>query len=141
MTSRPKSSSRMSHSILIIDDDTRVSASLARTLAGDGYVVGCKDSAESALAHLAADPPEVVLSDVRMPDMSGLELLRIMRERMPGIDVVLMSAYHDLPVVAEAMREGAVDFLMKPLDVHQLRSVLGRVFEDRALRKPESAAG
>jgi DNA-binding NtrC family response regulator len=66
--------------------------------------------------------------------MSGLELLRMLKDRSPDLDVILMTAYDDLPTVAEAMREGAADFLVKPLDLHQLRSVLDRVFEDRLAR-------
>ena len=78
---------------------------------------------------------EVVLSDVKMPGMSGLDLLKMLRERAPDLDVILMTAYDDLPLVAEAMREGAADFLVKPLDLHQLRGVLDRVFDDRQARQ------
>jgi DNA-binding NtrC family response regulator len=66
--------------------------------------------------------------------MSGLELLRLLRERRPDLDVLMMTAHDDLPIVAEAMREGARDFLLKPLDLHHLRRVLGRALEDRAAR-------
>ncbi len=93
------------------------------------------EDAESALAVLSDGPVEVVLSDVKMPGMSGLDLLKMLRERAPDLDVILMTAYNDLPLVAEAMREGAADFLVKPLDLHQLRGVLDRVFEDRQARK------
>ncbi|HSH76197.1 MAG TPA: sigma-54 dependent transcriptional regulator, partial [Longimicrobiales bacterium] len=73
---------------------------------------------------LSGARPEVALVDVRMPGMDGLELLRLLRERSPHIAVVVMSAYEDLATVATAMRDGAVDFLVKPLDLHQVRQVV-----------------
>ena len=130
----------MSRSILIVDDDARILASLSQALAESGEVRAA-ESAESALASLADAPADVVLADLKMPGMSGMELLTLLRERSPEIDVLIMTAYDDLPTVAEAMREGASDFLVKPLDLHHLRRVLERVFEDRAVRtRPRSAA-
>jgi len=125
----------MKRSLLIVDDDPRVRTSLVSALADDHTAVRAAEDAESALAALGEGPVGVVLSDVKMPGMSGLELLRLLKERAPDLDVVLMTAYDDLPTVAEAMREGAADFLVKPLDLHRLRGVLDRVFEDRQARK------
>ena len=103
---------------------------------GDGETeVRVAEDAETALNALGQEPVGVVLTDVKMPGMSGLDLLRMLKERSPDLDVVLMTAYDDLPTVAEAMREGAADFLVKPLDLHQLRAVLDRVYEDRQARK------
>jgi DNA-binding NtrC family response regulator len=78
-----------------------------------------------------------------MPGLDGLELLRLLRQRAPNVAVILMTAYDDLPTVATAMREGAVDFLVKPLELQHLRSVIRRVFEDleaRAQRAEPSKA-
>jgi DNA-binding NtrC family response regulator len=69
-----------------------------------------------------------------MPGLDGLELLRLLRERAPGVDVILMSAFDDMPTVVAAMREGARDFLAKPLDLHDVRRVLARAKDDRRLR-------
>ena len=91
-----------------------------------------------ALAALSAHAPDVVLSDVRMPGLDGLELLRLLRERSPGVQVILMTAYDDMPTVAAAMREGATDFLVQPLHLHALRDLLARVFDDRRARKRAS---
>jgi len=124
----------MKRSLLIVDDDPRVRTSLVSAL-GDGYLtVRAAEDAESALAALGDGPVGVVLSDVKMPGMSGLELLKMLKVRAPDLDVILMTAYDDLPLVAEAMKEGAADFLVKPLDLHRLRGVLDRVFEDRQAR-------
>jgi len=124
----------MKRSILIVDDDAWIRDSLTDALWRSGNEVRTAEHAEAALAALAESPADLVLTDVRMPGMDGLELLRLLRERLPDVAVVLMTAYDDLPTVSTAMREGAADFLVKPLDLHQLRSVVDRVFEDRKAR-------
>jgi DNA-binding NtrC family response regulator len=125
----------MNASILIVDDDSLIRGSLVNVLSDDGAEVQVAASAEEALGMLEQVVPEIVLSDVRMPGLDGLALLKLLRERMPGVDVILMTAFDDMPTVAAAMREGAVDFLVKPLDLHDLRRVLTRVVEDRRTRE------
>ena len=125
----------MKRSVLVVDDDPRIRKSLVSALRNEETEIRAADSAESALAALGEELAGVVLTDVKMPGMSGLDLLRMLKDRSPDLDVVLMTAFDDLPMVAEAMREGAADFLVKPLDLHQLRGVLERVFEDRQARK------
>ena len=124
----------MKHSVLVVDDDSWIRSSLTDALTRSGKEVRTAEHAEAALATLAECPADVVLADVRMPGMDGLELLRLLRERMPDVAVVLMTAYDDLPTVSTAMREGAADFLVKPLDLHQLRGVVDRVLEERNAR-------
>jgi DNA-binding NtrC family response regulator len=121
-------------SVLVVDDDTRILDSLTRALSGPERSVLTAPGAEVALSTLAQEPADVVLLDLKMPGMGGMEMLRILRERMPDIDVIVMTAYDELPTVADAMREGAVEFLVKPLDLHQLRRLLDRIVEDRATR-------
>jgi two-component system response regulator AtoC len=125
----------MKRTLLIVDDDPRIRTSLASALGVDETEVRVAEDGETALSALGQEPVGVVLTDVKMPGMSGLDLLKMLKERAPDLDVILMTAYDDLPLVAEAMREGAADFLVKPLDLHQLRGVLDRVFEDRQARK------
>jgi len=122
----------MERSILVVDVDDRIRASLLGALRDEVDQVRVAESAERALAELAEQPADIVLTDVRMPGMDGLELLTLLRERMPNVSVILMTAYDDLPTVALAMREGAVDFLVKPLELNSLRRVIRRVLEDRA---------
>jgi DNA-binding NtrC family response regulator len=120
--------------VLIVDDDCSVRESLRDALAADGLDVHCIDTASGALALLHGDRPDVLLTDVRMPAMDGLELLALLRERAPDIDVILMTAFDDMATVVTAMRQGAADFLVKPLDVNDLRRTLNRVLEDRRAR-------
>ena len=121
----------VTRSILIVDDDPRVRTSLSEALADGTTDVRTAERAEDALSLLADSPADVVLTDVRMPGIGGLELLNVLKQRSPNTAVVLMTAYQDLPTVATAMRDGAVDFLVKPLDLHQLRRILDNVFVDR----------
>lgn len=125
----------MAAPILIVDDDERIRTSLSEALERDGWTVRTAASGEAALSEVAEVPPAVVLADVRMEGMSGLELLRLLRERAPDVDVVIMTAHQDLPTVGAAMREGAVEFLVKPLELSELRKLLSRVRDDRKLRE------
>ncbi|HEU4800841.1 MAG TPA: sigma-54 dependent transcriptional regulator [Gemmatimonadales bacterium] len=127
------------HSLLVVDDDATVRHALADALSDDNTEVTLADSAEGALALIGAGPVDVVLSDIRMPGLDGLKFLKLLRERARHIDVVLMTAFDDMPTVVAAMREGAVEFLVKPLELHALRRVLDGVFEDRRARARRQA--
>jgi two-component system, NtrC family, response regulator HydG len=124
----------MNRSILIVDDDARVLTALSQALANHRTGVRTAASAEQALTALAAKPADIVLTDLKMPGMDGVELLQVLRARLPETEVVIMTAHEDLPTVATAMREGARDFLVKPLDLHLLRQLLDGIFEDRETR-------
>ena len=124
----------MRRRLLIVDDDATIRDSLTEALADASTEVVAAESAERALSLVGADDIDVVLTDVRMAGLDGVELLRLLRERAPDIDVVLMTAYDDMSTVVAAMRAGAAEFLVKPLDLHELRRVLARVFEDRITR-------
>ncbi len=131
----------MLRSVLIVDDDKSIRVSLSQALADSRTEVSSAENAEAALAVLAEQPASVALVDLKMPGMGGMELLRLLRERSPDVDVIIMTAYDDLPTVATAMSEGAVDFLVKPLDLHHLRRVLDRLFEDREVRLRAAVGG
>jgi len=121
----------MTKKVLVVDDDATIRVALHDALTSAGFGVSLAEGAQEALALIARSEPDVVVSDVRMPDVSGLELLRLLRERSPDVAVVLMTAFDDMPTVVEAMKHGAVEFLVKPLDLDDLLKTLGRVLEDR----------
>jgi DNA-binding NtrC family response regulator len=125
----------MARRILLVDDDIAVLTSLAGALADIGLEVATAESAEAALTRLAELATDLVLSDIRMPGLDGIELLKLVRERAPSVDVVLMTAYDDMPTVVRAMREGAFDFLVKPINLAELEAVLGRALRDRRARE------
>jgi len=124
----------MATRVLVVDDDPSIREALTRALS-DELELHVAPSAEAALSGLASLAPDVVLSDVRMPGMDGLALLKLLRERAESVDVVMMSAFDDMPTVVAAMREGACDFLAKPLDLHDVRRVITRVIDDRRTRE------
>jgi DNA-binding NtrC family response regulator len=125
----------MSRRVLLVDDDPTVLSSLGEALGDFGVEVHTADSAEDALSRLDALAPDIVISDIRMPGMDGIGLLQVVRERAPGVDVVLMTAYDDMPTVVRAMREGAFDFLVKPIQFAELEDVLHRALQDRRTRE------
>jgi DNA-binding NtrC family response regulator len=123
------------HRLLLVDDDPAIRTALRDALGAAGFVVDVAESAVAALAMVGAIQPAIVVSDVRMPDLSGLDLLRELRARAPDVDVLLMTAFDDMPTVVEAMKHGATEFLVKPLDLDELQRTLNRVLADRALRQ------
>jgi DNA-binding NtrC family response regulator len=124
----------MARRILVVDDEPAVRLALTEAL-GSRLDVCVAEDAERALSMVATWMPDVVLTDVRMPGLDGLELLKLLRERAPNVDVILMSAFDDMPTVVAAMREGAADFIAKPLDLHDVRRVLSRTLDDRRTRE------
>jgi DNA-binding NtrC family response regulator len=124
----------MTTPLLVVDDDRSIRTSLARQLGKSGYDVTTAGSAEEAMSRLAAVSPALIISDVRMPGMSGIELVRLLRERRPDVDVIVMTAYEDMETALAALHAGAYDFLVKPLDLDLIERVIDRCLRDRALR-------
>jgi DNA-binding NtrC family response regulator len=132
----------MTKQVLVVDDDATVRVALRDALTSAGFDVSLAEGAKEALVHIAHAAPDVVVSDVRMPDVSGIELLRLLRERAPDLAIILMTAFDDMATVVEAMKHGAVEFLVKPLDLDDLQKTLMRVLEDRdARRRMRATAG
>jgi DNA-binding NtrC family response regulator len=131
----------MTRRLLLVDDDPRVRTTIGDALVEAGFAVRRASSGAEALKAIDDECPDIVLSDVRMPSMDGLELLKLLRERVRGVDVVLMTAFDDMPTVVSAMREGAAEFLVKPIDLDNLLAVLRRLFEDRAARRRTTNEG
>ena len=99
----------------VVDDDLAVRQALAFLLASDGLTVRVHESASAYLAAVV-DPGGCILTDVRMPELDGIEFLRRLRQRGPMPPVIVMTGHADVPLAVEAMRAGAVDFIEKPFD-------------------------
>jgi DNA-binding NtrC family response regulator len=121
----------MSAHILIVEDDPSHLEILKRHLERCGYRVEAAESAEQALSRFNRFAPHLVLSDLRMPGMSGFELLRKLKADAPDVTVVLMTAFDDMQTAIDAMKEGAYDYLVKPLDLERLEAILGSALEQR----------
>jgi two-component system response regulator FlrC len=112
--------------ILVVEDDAALSEALSDSLELAGYAVQAAGDAESALAILDRRLPALVLSDVQMPGMDGHDLLRAIKQRHPGLPVVLMTAYGQIERAVTAMRDGAADYLPKPFEPDRLLAVVAR---------------
>ncbi|MDD5308926.1 MAG: sigma-54 dependent transcriptional regulator [Deltaproteobacteria bacterium] len=100
--------------VLVIDDDRRVNAVLARLLVSQGFKVTTASDGEAALVHVREDAPDLVLLDLVLPDIYGLELLAKIKEIVPLTPVVMMTAFGDVDTAVAAIKAGAYDFLTKP---------------------------
>lgn len=100
-----------------------------------GYAPTTMAGAQDAMRALHDLAPAIVITDVRMPQVNGLELLWWLRELAPDIDVIVTTAHQDMSTALAAMKRGAYDFLVESLDLDQFELVLARCIRDRALRK------
>jgi DNA-binding NtrC family response regulator len=123
MTARPGGSA-LKRRVLVVEDDAAHRAALERHLGRSGFDVLACDSGEQALGRYSGFGPDLVISDIRMSGMSGMELLTTLMERSPGVRVVLITAHDDMQLAVDAMRNGALDFLTKPLDLDELDEVV-----------------
>ncbi len=101
--------------ILIVDDEASLRQTMARILQRAGYEVTTAAGGQEAVALVSEHSFDLVYSDIRMPDMSGLDFLKIVHEKFPDLPVVLFTAQPDLNSAVEAVRSGATDYLLKPL--------------------------
>lgn len=118
------------NNILIVDDDNSVRAGIMITLE-DKYKVASAPSAADAFNHLAKHKVDLVLMDIRMPKMNGLDALQEMKERHPETAVVMMTAYATEENVKRAMESGAKGFIRKPFDLEELRSFVDSTLAEK----------
>ena len=122
--------------VLVVDDDAQSRRAIATFLSRRGDTVSEAEDGAAALAILAREPMDVVLSDVRMPNLDGLALTRALRARSEdSVVVVLMSAFATDDGIIAALRDGAYDYLIKPIDPEQLSAALNRARERLGLRR------
>jgi len=120
--------------ILVVDDDQSSRDLLARILTSAGHrVTALTDGREAVAALTAGDPPDLVVSDIRMADMDGLQVIDAFRERAPETPVILVTAFGNIDGALEAIRRGAADYLSKPYDVDAIQLVVARALQHRAL--------
>ncbi|MFP2911211.1 sigma-54-dependent transcriptional regulator [Pyxidicoccus sp. 3LFB2] len=121
--------------ILVVDDEANARRAIATILQEEGYEVAEAANGAEALARIAEFSPAVVLTDVRMPQMDGLTLLKTAREQGSDSTFIMMTAFASVETAVEAMKSGADNFLLKPLDAEQVLVILGKALEKRSLRQ------
>ena len=125
----------MSGTVLIVDDERTLARAIKAFLAESGYEAEVAGDGEQALGLLESLRPDVVFSDVRLPGMTGIELLRRIREFDPAIPVVIMTAYGTIEGAVEAVKLGAFDYLKKPVDLEELKLLADRARETSQLKQ------
>jgi two-component system response regulator PilR (NtrC family) len=121
--------------LFIVDDEPSVRDMLAMALARPKLEVRTFSSAEAALKELDADGPDVVITDIQMPGMSGMDLLRALNEGNSATEVILITAFGSQELAIEALRRGAFDYVTKPFQIDELRLIVSRALERRRLMR------
>ncbi|WP_236200477.1 sigma-54-dependent transcriptional regulator [Pseudomonas pseudonitroreducens] len=124
--------------VLIVEDDPHVRLGCQQALALEDIETDSVGSAEEALKKVGADFPGIVVSDIRMPGMDGLQLLEKLKERDPSLPVVLITGHGDIAMAVKAMRDGAYDFMEKPFSPEKLVDTARRALAQRALTREVS---
>ena len=122
-------------SILVVDDEVSVRTSLEKVLSKEGYITKTAGSGNDAIKILSESTVDIVLSDLKMPDGDGLELLRAVKEKTPNTVVILLTGYGTVETAVEAMKEGAYDFITKPFKKAVILSTIERAIERQNLRQ------
>ena len=119
--------------ILVVDDEFSVRDSLEQWFKKDGYRAGSAKDAKEALRLLQEGSWDVVLLDIKMPGMDGMELQRRIRQTVPDVIVIMITAYASVETAVQALKEGAFDYITKPIDPDELSHVVSRAMERRQL--------
>jgi len=123
--------------LLIVDDDPFILRSLKRALSSSGYGVECLDRGEEVLSVLGSLDVDLMLLDNRLPDISGLDLLKKLEERGIRIPVVMITAYGTEDTAIEAMKKGAYDYVIKPFDLDEIEEIIRKGIDTYRLMKKE----
>ncbi len=124
----------MSGEILLVDDEANMLRTLQRILERSGYAVRAAASAEEALKLLGESIPDLMITDLKMPGMSGVELLQAAREKSPTLPVLVLTGHATVDTAVAAMKGGAFDYLLKPCNPDELLVTIERALEVRSLR-------
>jgi two-component system response regulator AtoC len=120
--------------ILIVEDEEVLRLTIARNLRGRGHETRVAESAEAGLAMVVEGPPDLILTDQRLPGRSGHELLLEVKAGHPDIPVVILTAHGTIEDAVAAMRDGAADYLRKPVDLGELQLVIDRCLRSKSMR-------
>jgi len=125
--------SKSNYSILVVDDDTTILMACAESLMLDGYKVDVAENGEKALELAPKKKYDVVVTDLMMGAVDGLQVLRRVKEISPLCEVIVLTAYGSVDSAVEAMKGGAYDYLTKPFDPHKLDISIARALEHKTL--------
>ena len=121
--------------VLVVDDKLAMAETLADALADEGFDTTALGSGRAAIAAMHAGPVDVVVTDVRMPDIDGFAVLEAIRAAKLDVPVIVMTAYGAVDSAIESIRKGAYHYLTKPFKVEEVVLFVRRALEDRAIRR------
>jgi len=134
-----------SNRIIVIDDDSSIRWVLNKALTGAGLEIDVFETADAALSAIQKEEPAVIVTDIRMPGMDGLELLKRIGDLYSDVPVIIMTAHSDLDSAVAAFKGGAFEYLPKPFDIDEAVALVNRAVEVRkkkagSTQKTESRA-
>lgn len=125
----------MSERILIVEDEETLAASLRRVFTKEGYSVDITADGESGLEIIEKNSYDLIITDIILPGMNGIELLRKIKEREPDQIVIIITAYASLETAVEALRAGAYDYVIKPIIHEEIKQIVRNALKQRALQR------
>lgn len=123
------------YSLLIVDDQQGVRRLLYEAFSDEGYHVRMAEGGQEALKIVSQEMPDIILLDIKMPVMNGLETLRELRKMDPDVPVLMMTAYGEMEVVEAAKKMGVKHYIIKPFDLHEVRLLVKAILVDIGHRK------
>jgi len=117
--------------VLLIDDEVEFVSALAERLQLRNYDMKTANTALEALALIYKDPPDVIVLDLKIPGMDGIEALKTIKKFDPSIEVIMLTGHGDIQSVEEGMKSGAFEYIMKPVDIGELTSIIDRARKKR----------
>src|SRR5687768_6247704 len=125
--------------LLIVDDELGMRQFLTHLLQREGHTVRLAENGSEAMAQIREQAPDLIISDIRMPDMNGVDLLRAAKELLPEVEVIMMTAFANVDTAREAFLLGAYDFVQKPFDNDLLKETVTRALDKITLVKEKEA--
>jgi DNA-binding NtrC family response regulator len=118
--------------ILLVDDEENARIALSRILSKEGYLVDSVSNGYEALNYLRERDVNLIVTDIKMPEMDGITFLREVNKSFPGSNVIMVTAYGGVESYIEAINLGAFEYINKPVKVEELKSILKKIFRDTA---------
>jgi two-component system response regulator AtoC len=132
--------SKVGSTILVVDDDANTRDIFEQKLAHSGYTVATADSAEDALGKVKKVDPRLIITDLRMPGMDGLQLLEKVKGSMPSVDVIVVTGHEDMNSAVAAMKAGAFDYIVKPVNLREVDALVERCLREQELNREVNEA-
>ena len=122
------------YTILIVDDEEGLREGLSRLLEDEGYAVLCAENGEKALEIVRGTHIDLILTDMRMPGISGIDLLKKVRKIRENIGVIILTGYGEIESYIEAMNFGAMEYVSKPFKVNELKFIVNKILNNSELK-------